>query len=77
MDWKEELTLLVHMPKQIVKLKKFSNGLYAMDLNNKNSFVLIKEEHQFMNTLEENLKCLSSIQQNQAKQAQDGNSQGG
>ena len=40
MDLKEELALLVDMPNNIVKFKKFSNGLYAMVTNEKNSYVL-------------------------------------
>jgi hypothetical protein len=35
MDSKEERALLVHMPDKIVKFKQFSNGLYAMDPNDK------------------------------------------
>ena len=35
MDLKEELALLVDMPNNIVKFKKFSNGLYAMVTNEK------------------------------------------
>ena len=58
---KEELTLLIHMPNKIVKSKQFLNGSYAMDPNYKKSFVLTKKEYEFMNTLEENLKCLSTI----------------
>ena len=58
---KEELTLLIHMPNKIVKSKQFLNGSYAMDPNYKKSFVLTKKEYEFMNTLEENLKCLSMI----------------
>ena len=39
-----------------------------MDLNDENSFVLTKKECQFMNKLEENLKCLSLRQQRRTKQ---------
>ena len=42
-DPKEELALLVHMPKKMVKLKQFSIGLHAMDLKDKNSFILTKK----------------------------------
>ena len=42
MDFEEELALLVHMPNKIVKFKKFSNGLYAIDPNGKKSYVLTK-----------------------------------
>ena len=43
MDSKEELVLLVHMPNKNVKLKQFSDGLYAMDPNDENSFILTKQ----------------------------------
>ena len=59
MDAKEELTFLVHMPKKIVKSRKFSNKLYSMDSNNENSFILTKKQNKILNMLEENLKCLS------------------
>ena len=67
---KDELELLVHMINNIVRLKQFSIWLYAMDPNDENIFVLTMKEYQFMNTLEEKLKCLSLIQQKRAKQAQ-------
>ena len=35
MDSKEELILLVHMPNKIEKFKQFSNGLYAMERDQK------------------------------------------
>ena len=61
MDSKEELALLVHMPNRIIKFKEISNGLYAMDLNNKESFIITNKQYQFMNMLE-NLKFLSPRQ---------------
>ena len=65
------MALLVHMPNNIVKFKKLSNGLYAMDLNNEKSLVLSKKVYQSINRLEENLKCRSPIQQNRENQAQE------
>ena len=59
MDSKEGLALLLHMPKNIVKFNKFSNGLYTMDPNYARSFILTKKHYQFMNALEEKLKYLS------------------
>ena len=59
MDLEEELALLVHMSNNIVGFNPFSNCLYAMEPNDENSYVLTKEEYQFMNTLEENMKFLS------------------
>ena len=58
MDSKEDLAMLVHMPDQIVKFKQFSNGLYAMDPNDEKSF--IKKPYQFLNSVKENMKFLSS-----------------
>ena len=51
MDSKEELALLVHMPNKIVKFRKFPNGLYAMDPNNVNIFILTKKQYHSLNTL--------------------------
>ena len=45
MDSQEKLASLVHMPTNIAKLKQFSNSLYAMDQNGKNSFVLTNQEY--------------------------------
>ena len=42
-----------------------------METNDKNSFVLTKQEYQFMNALEENLKCPRSRQQNLANKYQE------
>ena len=36
MDSKEELSLLVYMPNNIVNIKQFSNSLYAIDPNDEN-----------------------------------------
>ena len=63
MDSKEEMVLLVHMPNKIVKFKKISNRLYAMDTNDKKSLIITKKKYQFMNLLEENLKFISPRQQ--------------
>ena len=54
MDSKQELALLVHMPDKIVKFKQFSNGLYAMDPNDKKSYQLTKKPYQFVSTVKEN-----------------------
>ena len=43
MDSKEEMVLLVHMPNKIVKFKKISNRLYAMDTNDKKSLIITKK----------------------------------
>ena len=43
MDSKEELALLVQMPNKIVMSKQFSNGLYDMDPDDENIFVLTRE----------------------------------
>ena len=59
------------MPNKIVKFKHFSNVLYAIDPNNKKSFILTNKEYQSMNTLEENLKSLSPRQQNRENQARE------
>ena len=59
MDLKEELELLLYTPNKILKSKQFLNGLYDIDQNYENSFVLTRDDYQFMNTLEGNLKCLS------------------
>ena len=64
-DLKEGPTLLVHMPNMIVKFKQFSNRLYPMDTNDENIFILTKKHYQFMNTLEENLKCLIQRQKSE------------
>ena len=64
---KEELPFLVHMTNKIVKFRRFPSGLYAMDTNGDKSFVLIKQDYQFINTLEENLKCLSSRPKNEQR----------
>ena len=64
---KEELAFLVYIPNKIVKSNQFSNGLYAIYPNDKKGFVLTKKEYQFMNTLEENLKCLSPIQKTEQR----------
>jgi hypothetical protein len=71
MDSKEELALLVHMPDKIVKFKQFSNGLYAMDPNNKTSFEMKKKPYQFLTTVKDNMKFLSKRQQEQAKKARE------
>ena len=70
MDSEEDMKLLVHMPNNIVKFKQLLNGLYAMKPNDENSDILTKEEYQFMDTLEENLKCFSPRQKNRSKKAQ-------
>ena len=64
---KEELAFLVYIPNKIVKSNQFSNGLYAIYPNDKKGFVLTKKEYQLMNTLEENLKCLSPIQKTEQR----------
>jgi hypothetical protein len=69
MDSEEEKALLVHMPNKIVKFKEFSNGLYAMDPNDDNSF--IKKPYQFLNSVKENMKFLSSRQQQRARKARE------
>ena len=66
---KEEMALIVNMPKHIVKFKEFSNSLYGMIPNDRNSFVITKQDYQFMNKLKENLKCLSTRQQKRAKKS--------
>ena len=67
MDLKEELTLLLHMQNKIVKFKQFPHGLYYIYSNDENSFILTKKQYQFMNTIEENLKCLSPGQKKSTK----------
>jgi hypothetical protein len=69
MDSSKEPALLVHMPNQIVKFKQFPNGLYAMDPNDDNSF--IKKPYQFLQSVQENMKFLSSRQQERARRAHD------
>ena len=54
------------MPSKIVEFKKFSNVLYSMDPNYKKIFIITNKYYQFMNNIEEKLKCLSSRQQNLA-----------
>jgi hypothetical protein len=71
MDSKEELALLVHLPDKIVKFKQFSNGLYAMDPNDKKSYELTKKPYQFVSTVKENLKFLSPRQQKRARRARE------
>jgi hypothetical protein len=71
MDSKEELALLVHMPDKIVKFKQFSNGLYAMDPNDKTSFEMKKKPNQFLTTVKDNMKFLSKRQQERAKRARE------
>jgi hypothetical protein len=71
MDSKEERVLLVHMPDKIVKFKQFSNGLYAMDPNDKMSFEMKKKPYQFLTTVKDNMKFLSKRQQEQAKRARE------
>jgi hypothetical protein len=71
MDLKEELALLVHMPDKIVKFKQFSNGLHAMDPNDKTSFEMKKKPYQFLTTVKDNMKFLSKRQQERAKKAQE------
>jgi hypothetical protein len=53
MDSKEELALMVHMPDKIVKFEQFSNGLYAMDPNDKTSFEMKKKPYQFLTTVKD------------------------
>ena len=55
----EELTLLLHIPNKILKFKQFSDSLYAIDPHKENRYLLTKKEYQFMNTIEENIKCIS------------------
>jgi hypothetical protein len=69
MDSRKERALLVHMPNKIVRFKQFSNGLYAMDPSDDQSFVT--KPYQFLNTLEDNLKFLSPRQQKRAKKARE------
>jgi hypothetical protein len=71
MDSKEERALLVHMPDKIVKFKQFSNGLYAMDPNDKTSFEMKKKPYQFLTTVKDNMKFLSKRQQERAKKARE------
>ena len=59
MDTKEETPILVNMPNNILKFRQFSNVLYDMDTNDEKIFVLINKSYTFVNTIEENLKCLS------------------
>ena len=66
---KEELALLVHMPNNIIKLNRISNGLYVIETNDEKIFLLTKQEYQFINKLDKNLKCLSPRQQKQPKKA--------
>jgi hypothetical protein len=66
MDSKEERALLVHLPGKIVKFKQFSNGLYAMDPNDKTSFEMKKKPFQFLTTVKDNMKFLIKRQQEQA-----------
>ena len=42
-----------------------------MDPNDENLFVLTKKEYQFMNNIEENLKCVIPRQKNRPKKAQE------
>ena len=58
-DSKEELAFLFHMSNKILKFNQFSDVLYDMDPNDKKSFIFTKQEYQFMNTIEENLNCIS------------------
>jgi Zn-finger protein len=46
-DLKEELALLVHIPKKIVKFKQSSNGLYAKDPNDEKLFTVTNNPYQF------------------------------
>jgi hypothetical protein len=71
MDSKEERALLVHMPDKIVKFKQFSNGLYAMDPNDKTSFEMKKKPFQFLTTVKDNMKFLSKRQQERVKKARE------
>jgi hypothetical protein len=71
MDSKEELALLVHLPNKIVKFKQFSNGLYAMDPNDKKSYEITNQPHQFMNSVNENMQFISPRQQKRAHRARD------
>jgi hypothetical protein len=71
MDSKEERALLVHMPDKIVKFKEFSNGLCAMDPNDKTSFEMKKKPFQFVATVKDNMKFLSKRQQDRAKKARE------
>ena len=59
------------MPNKIVNFKQLLNRLYAIDPNDENIFVLNRQEYQFMNTREENMKCPISRQQNLAKKVQE------
>jgi hypothetical protein len=69
MDSKQELALLVHLPDKIVKFKQFSNGLYAMDLNDHKSFEIPKKPIQLMNSGRENMKFLNTRQEKKARRA--------
>jgi hypothetical protein len=71
MDLKEELALLVHMPDKIVKFKQFSNGLYAMNPNDKKSFEIKKKPYQFLTTVKDNMKFLSKRQQERTEWGRD------
>jgi hypothetical protein len=69
MDSEKQLALLVHLPDKIVKFKQFSNGLYAMDPNDKESFEM--KPMQLMNLVTENMKFLSKQQRKRARRARE------
>jgi hypothetical protein len=60
-----------YMPDKIVKFKQFSNGLYAMDPNDKTSFEMKKKPYQFLTTVKDSMKFLSKRQQERAKKARE------
>jgi hypothetical protein len=59
------------MPDKIVKFKQFSNGLYAMDPNDKTSFEMKKKPYQFLTTVKDNMKFISKRQQERVKKARE------
>jgi hypothetical protein len=69
MDTNKEAALVVHLPNKAVKFKEWSNGLYAMNPEDPESFGTIQDQYQMIHTIEENMKFLSPRQQARARKA--------
>ena len=68
MDSLRDKALLVHLPDKVVRFKEMKNGLYALNPNDKSSYIP-NNKLQLVNTIKENLSYLSPQQEFQAKRA--------
>jgi hypothetical protein len=69
MDSSKEKALLVHFPNKVVKFKQMKGGLYAMNPKDPENFGSISSQSHLIQTLEQNLECLSPHQRARAHKA--------